>query len=185
MTDSIIFEREGFYRIIALKEFRRTPGVEFHILGKKGLPPVDALDRVVHEKDAVSPGPVGNNDRPWYMHTHQDDNLIVMSGIRNVELFDPVSGDLLHFTVSPHEIIQGQTVLYKGPAILSWYKGIFHRIISGKSGSASLNIASHYPGFNIDTNFNIYSLNTESAEYHVLRKGFLDSESINYKTAIN
>ncbi len=72
--------------------------------------------------------------------------------------------------------MQGDKLIYEGAAILSWYRGIFHRIISGKNGSASLNIATHYPGFDIDTNFNIFSLDTETADFKVIRKGFLDQK---------
>jgi len=53
-------------------------------------------------------------------------------------------------------------------------RGIFHRIVSGEEGSASLNFAVHYAGIDMRTNFNIYSLQQETGEFAVLREGYLD-----------
>ncbi|MDC7231663.1 MAG: hypothetical protein PQJ58_00400 [Spirochaetales bacterium] len=165
---------EGFYRVIPMKEFRRTPGVEFHILAKDMIPRVDGVDRVIHKTDAVSPGPVGTIDRPWYMHTHQDDNLIVLSGKRTVDIYHPRIGDVLTFEVTPDCICTDGITVYDDPAVLVWPRGVFHRIVSGSDGSASLNLATRYEGYDISTNFSIYDLNTETGDYQVIRKGALD-----------
>jgi len=76
--NGIFKEEEGLYKIIPLKLFRKTKGVSFDILPKEIVPKVDAVDRVIHSKSAVSPGPVGDVAEPWYMHPHQDDNLMVL-----------------------------------------------------------------------------------------------------------
>lgn len=168
------FEVAGFYKIIPMKEFRRTPGVEFHILTKESIPRVDGVDRVIHESDAVSPGPVGPVSRPWYMHTHQDDNLIVLAGERTVDVFHQPSKTRLTFRVTPDEIYLGDRLVYSQPAILVWPRGVFHRIRSGRDGSASLNLATRHEGFDISTNFSIYDLNMETGSYAELRRGSLD-----------
>ena len=85
----IIDEIKGLYKIIAFDAFRKTPGVVFdmipvHLFGK-----VSAVDRVLHEKGAVSPGSVGDVEKPWYMHEYQDDNLVVLSGTRYVDIYTP------------------------------------------------------------------------------------------------
>ena len=57
-----------------------------------------------------------------------------------------------------------------------YYDGVvFHRVISdAKLGSASLNLAVHYEGYDIRTNFSIYDLDIETGEYRVIREGHLD-----------
>ena len=88
MVDYEIFkEVKDFYRIIPLQMLRRTPGVFFDNVPMACLPRINAIDRVLHEKSAVSPGPVGEVARPWYMHPHQEDNLIVLYGTRQVDIY--------------------------------------------------------------------------------------------------
>ncbi|MFO7781910.1 MAG: hypothetical protein R6W94_09820, partial [Spirochaetia bacterium] len=70
-------EVEGLYKVIELVKFRETPGVRFDILPEDVLKKTDGVDRVIHDSNAISPGPVGDVSRPWYMHTHQSDHLIV------------------------------------------------------------------------------------------------------------
>lgn len=176
MTGNNVFEEvPSFYRIIPLIKFRHTPGVFFDNVPMEFLPEIGAMDRVLHERAAVSPGPVGNASRPWYMHTHQDDNLIVLYGTRHVDIYTREHG-MLNFTVTPHQIIKKDVVIYDGPAMLVWPRYVFHRIVSGEQGSASLNFAAHYKGLDMRTNFNIYDLNIETGEYRVLREGFLDQD---------
>ena len=165
-----------FYRILPMKEFRRTPGVEFHIMTKDNIPRVDGVDRVIHQSAAISPGAVGEIERPWYMHPHQDDNLLVLSGKRIVDIFHLPTKQLLTFEVTADEIKADGKVVYAEPAILVWPCGVFHRIISGQNGSASLNLATRYAGFDIKTNFSIYDLDIGSGDYHVIRKGELDQK---------
>lgn len=174
MADVTIFrEVKGFYRIIPLQPLRRTPGVFFDNVPMACLPRIDAIDRVIHEKSAVSPGPVAGVERPWYMHPHQDDNLIVLYGTRHVDIYAPEHG-LANFVVAPNEIRQEGRVLFAGPAMLVWPCHVFHRIVSGPEGSASLNFAVHYPGLDPRTNFNIYDLDLASGRHAMIREGFRD-----------
>jgi len=175
MADAaIIDEVPGLYRIIPLRVFRKTQNVTFDFVPVDLLPRIDAIDRVLHESHATSPGPVGIIERPWYMHPFQDDNLIVLYGTRHVEIYRHEHGKIEKFTVTPHEIVREGQVIYKGGAMLVWPCKVFHRIQSDAQGSASLNLAVHYEGFDIRTNFNIYQLDIATGEYGVIREGYLD-----------
>jgi len=176
MNHTIIAEIPNFYRIIRLKPFRHTAGVSFDILPKDMVPKIDAIDRVLHKESAVSPGPVGDIKRPWYMHTHQDDNLIVLGGTRHVDVYIRSHGKIESFIVTPDRIEQNGELLFDGAAMLVWPRGVFHRVASGNSGSASVNLATHYDGIDMDTNFNIYDLDTATGTFSVLREGFRDQQ---------
>ena len=171
---SIIAEISGFYRVIALQPFRKTAGVSFDILPKTMVPKIDAIDRVIHSKSAVSPGPVGTVMQPWYMHPHQDDNLMELQGERHVDIYTKPHGRVESFVITPERILHGTKLLYEGPALLVWPRGVFHRIKSGVTGSASINLATHYRGIDMRTNFNIYDLETRTGEFRVIREGHLD-----------
>lgn len=174
---SYIFEEvSGLYQIVLLKEFRKTEGVSFDVLSPEVLPDIHSIDRVIHLKSAVSPGKVGDVDRPWYMHPDQADNLMVLNGTRYVDIYTVEHGRVESFIVSPERIIKNGKVICDVAAMLVWPRRVFHRIVSGDSGSASINLAQHYEGFDIKTNFNIYDLNTDSGEYKVIREGHLDQK---------
>lgn len=170
----IIEEVKGLYRIIQLKPFRNTKGVTFDLFPMEAVPHIDSLDRVLHEHGAVSPGSVEGVERPWYMHPHQEDNLLVLHGKREVDIYTKEHGKIEHFTVYPDKILKNGELLYEGGAILVWPTGVFHRIVSGESGSASINLAVHHEGFDIRTNFNIYDLDVETGEYRKIRSGHED-----------
>jgi len=174
MDTHIIEEVAGFYRVIALQPFRHTPGVAFDIFPMQYLPKIDGIDRVMHERDALSPGPVEGVARPWYMHTHQQDNLIVLSGVRTVDIYTLEHRRLLTFVVEPDRIVKNGELLYEGPAMLVWPTRVFHRIRSGAQGSASLNFAVRATGIDMRTNFNIYDLDVEANTFRLLRAGSLD-----------
>jgi hypothetical protein len=174
MTDEIIAEVEGFWRVIALMEFRRTPGVAFDILPKRLVPKIDAIDRVLHSGGAVSPGPVDGIERPWYMHPAQDDNLMVLSGERHVDVWKPGEAEIASFSVYPDRVERDGKVMYGGPAMLVWPRGVFHRIVSGTNGSASVNFATHYGGWSVRNNFDIFELDARAGTYRVIREGWKD-----------
>jgi len=172
--DFILDEVDQFWRIITLKPFRKTEGVSFDILPMKYLPKIDGVDRVVHKHGALSPGSVGDVKRPWYLHPQQEDNLLVLQGVRMVDIYSLKYRRLEHFTVEPERVFHNDKLVYEGPAMVVWPTNVFHRITSGENGSVSLNFAVRLPGFNIDTNFSVYDLDTETGEYKVIREGKLD-----------
>ena len=130
-----IFEEiTGFYKIIPLNTLRRTKGVAFDNIPLEALPRIDAIDRVIHESSAISPGPVGEVARPWYMHPHQDDNLVVLHGVRLVDIYTKKHGKIESFEVTADRIVKTDTVVYDGPAMLVWPRGVLHRIESLRGG---------------------------------------------------
>jgi hypothetical protein len=164
----------GLYRVILLNPLRRTENVYFDTVPMNILGHIDAIDRVIHHHGAISPGPVGDVERPWYYHPHQDDNLMVLNGTRYVDLYTPEHGKIERFIVAPNKIENNGKLICAAPAMLVWPKNIFHRVRSGDNGSASVNFAVHHQGFDIRTNFNIFDLNTETGFSKVIREGHSD-----------
>jgi len=172
--DRVIERDEGFFEVLSLGVLRRTPGVSFDYVPVDFFPRIDAIDRVIHKSGAISPGPVGEVLRPWYMHPAQEDNLLVLHGRRTVELYHRDHG-ISVFEVTADEIIHDGQLLYDGPVLLKWERNVFHRIHSDDEiGSASLNFAIRYSGFDLDTNFSIYDLDMVAGTYREIRAGHLD-----------
>ena len=67
--------------------------------------------------------------------------------------------------------------------MLVWPAGVFHRIISGSDGSISVNLSTRLENFDMKDNFNVYDLDTNAGEYHVIRDGFQDQPDYTYKTS--
>lgn len=174
MSDAVFMEEPGFWRIIKLKKFRRTEGVSFDIMPMEVLPRIDGIDRVIHKRNAISPGPVGDVARPWYMHEHQEDNLLVLQGRRTAEIYSLAHKRLEVFTVTPYSVERNGVVVCDEPAMVVWPVNVFHRISTAEEGSASLNFAVRHPGFDIQTAFDIFDLDTESGQYRRIREGKLD-----------
>jgi len=173
---NIIEEIPGLYKVVPLTPFRKTEGVTFDLIPKELVGKISSIDRVIHKYNAISPGPLENIERPWYMHLAQDDNLIVLQGERFVELYNKDHGKIESFTVTNTSIKSGDRIIYEGGAMLVWPCDVFHRITSGEMGSASLNFAVHYNNFDIKSNFNIYSLDEETGVSSVVREGFKDQK---------
>ncbi|MHC4986463.1 MAG: hypothetical protein ACYTFO_09955 [Planctomycetota bacterium] len=177
MTIRVIDQVDGLYRVLALNRLRETPGVVFDSLMLAELGDLTVMDRVVHSPGAISPGSVGDIARPWYMHTAQADNLIVLHGARYVDLYTPAHGRVESFVVTPGHIEHDGRVI-TGAAMLVWPTGVFHRVRSDeKLGSASVNLAVHVDGFDIRHNFSIYDVNTDAGTHRVIREGHLDQPS--------
>lgn len=163
-----------FYTVRSLGVLRRTPGVYFDFVPMGQVGRIDAIDRVIHTGGAVSPGPVGSVERPWYMHTAQVDNLLVLHGTRIVDLYHSEHG-LHQFRITANAIYLDGELLFEGPVILTWYHQVFHRVKSDDQfGSASLNLAQRDRNFNLDTNFSVYDLDTKTGSYTMIREGRLD-----------
>ena len=129
--DNIIDEVQGLYQIIEFKTFRKTKGVTFDLIPLDSISHIDSLDRVLHRGNAVSPEPVGDVEQPWYMHTHQADNLVVLHGTREVDIYTPDHGKVEHFTVTANSVHKNGQLVFEGGAMLVWPRHVFHRIVSG------------------------------------------------------
>lgn len=171
---TIIDEVKGLYKIIQFDVFRKTEGVTFDIIPVELFSHIDSMDRVLHKHNAVSPGQVDNVVRPWYMHPHQEDNLVVLYGTRYVEIYTPQHGQIERFTVTPTSVYKNDQLITESSAMLVWSENVFHRIISGEEGSASINLAVHSTGFDISNNFDIYDIDFDTKKYKVIREGFKD-----------
>jgi len=169
-----IEEVKGFYSISPLKLFRKTEGVVFDLVPEKIVKASSSVDRVIHKNNAVSPGGIGEVKRPWYMHLHQKDNLVVLHGYRSVELYSMELGKKLTFEIHPDKIYRDGELVASEGVVLSWDVKVFHRIVSGEEGSASLNFAVRDKDFDVKTNFNIYSLDESTGDYSTVREGFKD-----------
>lgn len=176
---TIVEQVEGVYRVLRLSRLRKTVGVSFDVLAPRFVPRVDAIDRVMHEAGALSPGSVGSVDRPWYMHPHQDDQLMVLAGKRYVDLYSPLIRRVMPFEVEPDCVVREGELVCDTACMLVWNRNVFHRIRSDATmGSRSINLATHYPEFDIDTNFSIYDLDIASGTFHVLRRGSEDQNDL-------
>ena len=169
------------YRLIPLRTLRRTHGVKFDEMVPSDIPKIDGIDRVIHGPNSISPGPVCNIKRPWYMHSGQDDNLMVLQGERYIDIYEPNTKKSASFIVSPDKIYKNDKLYYDGAAMIVWPAGVYHRIISGSGGSISLNFATRTKEFDLDNNFNIYDLDKNTGKSKLLRKGIEDQPDLLYK----
>lgn len=168
------------YRLIPLRILRQTKGVKFDEVVPSDIPKIDGIDRVIHSANSVSPGPVENEKRPWYMHRGQDDNLMVLQGSRYVDIFNPKTKEKASFVITPDKVYKNEKLYFNGPCMIVWPAGIFHRIISGSSGSISVNFATRNKDFDIKDNFNIYKLCTNTGDYVCLKDGSEDQPDLKY-----
>ena len=103
--------------------FRETPKVVFF---DAGLEESNGCDIVIHSEEAISPP--DDNCEQYYVHNHQVDHNLVITGERTFVLINP-SWD------EPHHVIY----LNRSMGALKIPIGTYHRSISGKEGSIVLN----------------------------------------------
>tara|TARA_Y100000389_G_scaffold31684_1_gene26836 strand:+ start:301 stop:846 length:546 start_codon:yes stop_codon:yes gene_type:complete len=168
-----------------MRILRRTTGVKFDEMVPSDIPKIHGIDRVIHGPNSISPGPIEDSTvpvkRPWYMHSGQDDNLMVLQGTRYVDIFNPNTKEKASFIITPEKVYKNDKLYYDGPAMVVWPAGIFHRIISGDEGSISINFATRTNKFDINDNFNIYDLNPYTGEHRVIKQGDEDQPDLNYE----
>ena len=173
------------YRLIPLRMLRRTQGVKFDEMVPSDIPQIDGIDRVIHGPNSVSPGPTEDAEtpckRPWYMHKGQDDNLMVLQGTRYIDIHCPTRRESASFIVTPDKVYKNDKLYYDGAAMIVWPAGIFHRIISGEEGSISINFATRTAEFDLEDNFNIYSLDQRTGVFRVIKDGSEDQPDLVYK----
>ena len=104
--------------------FRETPKVTFF---DAGITSSNGCDVVMHSGEAISP-PDDLRDEQYYVHNHQIDHNLVITGERTFILINP-SWD------EPHHVIY----LNRSMGALEIPIGTYHRSISGRGGSIVLN----------------------------------------------
>lgn len=173
------------YRLIPLRNLRRTKGVKFDEMVPSDIPVIHGIDRVIHGPNSISPASIEDIvpavKRPWYMHSGQDDNLLVLQGTRYIDIFDPKSLTKASFIVTPEKVYKNDKLYYDGAAMVVWPAGIFHRIVSGIEGSISVNFSSRTDKFSLIDNFDIYNLCTRSGKYEMIKEGHEDQPDLFYK----
>lgn len=158
--------------IVPLNKFRTTPNVSFETIPM--IKDFSELDIVEHKKWAYSPSIKKDKElKPWYMHPHQIDNLVVFKWERFIDLYSKEYTKIEHFEVSNNTIKHNWEIIYRWKAIFWRYTNVFHRVYSPE-WSISLNLAQQMNWFDINTNFNIYDLDTKTSKSFIIREWHLD-----------
>ena len=127
--------------------FRQTPKVTFFDASLKSS---NGCDVVIHSEEAISP-PKDQEIDQYYVHKHQIDNNLVISGERKFILINPTWDE-------PHHVIY----LNKYMGALTIPVGTYHRSISGREGSIVLNQPIRDKYFDPEKEFIPRKLNTLS-----------------------
>lgn len=173
-NDDITEKIEGLFHIIPFKLLRHTNKVDFHSIPY--LDHVNSMERVIHDAWAKSPWIVWDVKEGWYMHSNQEDNLITLDWVREVELYHPSHKKIEKFEISANYIKWNWKIVLDWPWILWWPTWIYHKNNSLIS-SSSLNLWIRYEWFDVDTEFNIYDVDTNNWKVKMIRKGSLDQPS--------
>ena len=132
------------FELISYERFRDTPAVRFFDVT---IGTSNARDLVIHSGPAISPpNDLTTGDWQFYLHPHQEDNLLAASGGRTFYLVN-LSWDM------PFHIVR----LAAGGDILRIPPGTFHRSISDLDGSVVLNQAVRDQGASLAREFRVYN----------------------------
>jgi hypothetical protein len=104
----------------------------------------------------------------------------VLQGERFVDIFCPNKKKLSSFIITPDKIYKNDKLYHDSPAMIVWPAGIFHRIVSGKDGSISVNFSTRTKEFSLDDNFNIYDLDISTGNSRLIREGIDDQPDLRY-----
>jgi hypothetical protein len=131
------------FELLSYKKFRDTPSVRFFDIT---IAASNARDLVVHQGPAVSPPDSDAGYWQFYLHPHQEDNLLAISGGRTFYL--------VNFTWNyPYHIVR----LESDREILRIPRGTFHRSVSDTHGSVVMNQAVRDPQATITKEFRVYN----------------------------
>ena len=132
------------FELLPYERFRDTPSVRFFDVT---VDTSNARDLVIHTGPAVSP-PNDPSSGAWqfYLHPHQEDNLLAASGGRTFFLVNLA-------WEQPFHIVR----LESGGDILRIPPGTFRRSISDPDGSVVLNQAVRKPGVSLLHEFRVYN----------------------------
>lgn len=131
------------FKLVPYQKFRDTPGVRFFDVT---IPNSNARDLVYHQGPAVSPNDTEDGYWQFYMHAHQEDNLLALSGGRTFYLVN-FSWD------KPFHIVR----LESDGDILQIPPGTFHRSVSDPNGSLVLNQAVREATAKLEVEFRPYN----------------------------
>lgn len=131
------------FELIPYHKFRDTPSVRFFDIT---IPHSNARDLVSHDGPAVSPNNSPEGYWQFYMHPHQEDNLLALTGGRTFYL--------VNFSwAQPFHIVR----LEANGDILRLPPGTFHRSVSDPNGSLVLNQAVRTAKAIVEREFRVYN----------------------------
>lgn len=135
---------KSMFERLPCRRFRDTPSVRFFDITVEAS---NARDLVVHTGPAISP-PNDERTGAWqfYLHPHQEDNLLAASGGRTFFLVNINWKDPVH-------VVR----LESGGDILRIPPGTFHRSISDSQGSVVINQAKRQPLISLENEFRVYN----------------------------
>jgi hypothetical protein len=131
------------FNLIPYHKFRDTPSVRFFDITISGS---NARDLVFHDGPATSPNNAKDGSWQFYLHPHQEDNLLAVSGGRTFYL--------VNFAwEQPFHMVR----LEANGDILRIPPGTFHRSVSDRTGSLVLNQAVRTAQATIEREFRVYN----------------------------
>ncbi|MEO1621105.1 MAG: redox protein [Cyanobacteria bacterium J06632_3] len=131
------------FQLLDFQKFRDTPSVQFFDIT---IPTSNARDLVYHEGPAISPNNDDHDSWQFYLHPHQEDNLLALSGGRTFHL--------INFEWSqPYHVVR----LAANRHILQIPPGTFHRSESDPDGSLVINQAVRAESATVENEFRVYS----------------------------
>lgn len=131
------------FELIKYEKFRDTPNVRFFNIT---IPHSNARDLVYHDGPATSPNNTEDGHWQFYLHPHQEDNLLALSGGRTFYL--------VNFAwEQPFHIVR----LEANGDILRIPPGTFHRSVSDLDGSLVLNQAVRTANATLAGEFRVYN----------------------------
>lgn len=131
------------FKLVAYQKFRDTPNVRFFDIT---IAASNARDLVFHDGPAVSPNSDSFNNWQFYLHPHQEDNLLALTGGRTFYLVN-LTWD------QPYHIVR----LEANGDILQLPPGTFHRSVSDPSGSLVLNQGVRDQQAIVEREFRVYN----------------------------
>jgi hypothetical protein len=144
------------FELIPYEKFRDTPSVRFFDIT---IPTSNARDLVFHDGPAVSPNNSPEGCWQFYLHPHQEDNLLALSGGRTFYLVNLA-------WKQPFHIVR----LEANGAILRIPPGTFHRSVSDDGGSLVLNQAVRDAVATVKSEFRVYNSAEIPRLYHATSK---------------
>ncbi|MGY2709969.1 hypothetical protein ACVW0B_002077 [Thermostichus sp. MS-CIW-23] len=132
----------SMFALLPFHQFRDTPGVRFFDIT---VARSNARDLVYHDGPAISPPNNPQGYWQFYMHPHQEDNLLALWGGRTFYLVNFSWRD-------PFHIVR----LEANRGILRIPPGTFHRSVSDPEGSIVLNQAVRDEKAILEKEFRIY-----------------------------
>jgi hypothetical protein len=131
------------FELIPYKKFRDTPSVRFFDIT---INTSNARDLVVHQGPAVSPNDANDGFWQFYLHPHQEDNLLALAGGRTFYLVN------FNWQIPYHMVrLDSQGDILRIPP------GTFHRSVSDLHGSTVLNQAVRAVTTTIEREFRVYN----------------------------